>query len=309
MRSNPRRTTHSPSASFESLKEHLATQAALRREKLHRSFPHVGKKFDELGFSIKHVRHHSAKALTGLALAGGLIMGSPAMPTPIHKTHQEGTLSSQQKEQIVKDTLQELLPQTIGPLSPQTEKRIGSQLSETLGMRVSAQLDGHHLNTTYGRMGGEQHLPRFPGDTIGQHDELQIKGITASRGAFGYFAQSKDQLTDEEMEREKYYVAVQTLYLPDWNQNYKTLKEWYKWRKVLVVNPTTGKSVVAVVGDAGPAAWTGKHFGGSPEVMAYLQPYAEKNAGRVVLFFVDDPTNQIALGPADSAVQNYLAKR
>lgn len=48
------------------------------------------------------------------------------------------------------------------------------------------------------------------------------------------------------------------------------LRDWYKHRKVLIVNTENGNAVVAAIGDSGPAAWTGKQFGGSPEVMEHL---------------------------------------
>ena len=61
---------------------------------------------------------------------------------------------------------------------------------------------------------------------------------------------------------------------------------------------------MAVIGDSGPAAWTGKHFGGSPEVMAYLELNRGKQKGAVILFFVDDQNNKVPLGPLESKV-NY----
>jgi hypothetical protein len=294
---------------FERLKDHLATQAGLRRDKLKRQFPHVSQKIDRLQFHLKNIRRHSAKTLASAVLVGGLLAVAPLASSPLSTTPHVRPLSQEQEAAIVRDTLSKLLPSTIGPLHPDLERSIHDLFKNTLNINAVAELDGHHLNTTYGRIGGEQHLPRYLGDTISQHDDLQIKGITASRGAFGYFANSKSEMTEEAIQREKYYVAVQTLYLPDWNHNYKTLKEWYKWRKVLVVNPTTGKSIIAVVGDAGPAAWTGKHFGGSPEVMDYLQPYKDKNNGKVVVFFVDDPQNTIALGPVIEEASQFIAKK
>ena len=105
-------------------------------------------------------------------------------------------------------------------------------------------------------------------------------------------------MTKEDYLREKYYVAVQTLYLPDWHKRWNYLKDWYKYRKVIVVNPENGAGVVAVVGDSGPASWTGKHFGGSPEVMNVLGG-PKYRAGRVLLFFVDDAENKVPLGPVD----------
>ena len=106
-------------------------------------------------------------------------------------------------------------------------------------------------------------------------------------------------MTDDLVQKEKYYVAVQTLYLPDRNTRQPELKDWYKHRKVVVVNPINGKSIVAVIADAGPASWTGKHFGGSPEVMAYLGLNVGMQKGPVLLFFVDDTNNQIAIGPLE----------
>ena len=63
----------------------------------------------------------------------------------------------------------------------------------------------------------------------------------------------------------------------------------------MVVNTKNGNAVVADIADAGPAAFTGKHFGGSPEVMEYLGGLGIK--GVVLLFFIDDPENTIKLGP------------
>ena len=96
---------------------------------------------------------------------------------------------------------------------------------------------------------------------------------------------SKDELTNDLILKEKYYVAVQTLYLPDWEKRLSYLRDWYKYRKVLVVNPVNGKTVVADVADSGPADWTGKQFGGSPEAMAYLGLNVGMQKGPVIVFF------------------------
>ena len=114
-------------------------------------------------------------------------------------------------------------------------------------------------------------------------------------GAWGYFSHSKQELTPDLVETEKWYAVVQTLYLPDWNKRQPHLKNWYKYRKVLIVNTDNGNAVVASIADSGPAAWTGKQYGGSPEVMNHLggDRYTK---GSVVVFFVDDPDNEIPLG-------------
>lgn len=232
-------------------------------------------------------RHHphAVRFLTSSVLTGSLLLSSPALlssPTPI-------AFSS--------STLTSLLPKTVGPLIPEVEEKILEILKNVLGIKLVAELDGNRLNQSYGFIGAEQHLPRFPEDSVDQHDEYQKSGITPGRGAWGYFANSKTELIPDLIQKEKYYVAVQTLYLPDWNTRQPGLKDWYKYRKVIVVNPINAKSVIAVVADSGPANWTGKHFGGSPEVMAYLGLNVGMQKGAVLLFFVDDPENNVSLGP------------
>ena len=64
-----------------------------------------------------------------------------------------------------------------------------------------------------------------------------------------------------------------------------------------MVNPDNGAAVVAVIGDAGPAKWTGKQFGGSPEVMHDLGFYPKKTKGKTIVLFLDDPDNEVPLGP------------
>jgi hypothetical protein len=146
------------------------------------------------------------------------------------------------------------------------------------------------LNTTYGYIGAEQHLARYPGDNMSVHPKLpQLdEGMAPGLGAWGYVP----------AEDEKWYAVVQTLYLPDWAERQPYLSNWYKYRKVLIVNTINGNAVVADIADSGPAAWTGKQFGGSPEVMNYLGGPRYKK-GPVVVFFVDDPNNQVPLGPVD----------
>lgn len=184
-------------------------------------------------------------------------------------------------------SLVELLPSNQRLLTDKEEQAVAAAVSKTLGLAASFSLDGQRLNNQWGLMGLEQHLLRFPGDTLSGRSFSQV-GLAPNRGAFGYF-------TDPD--QEKFYVAVQTLYLPDWNQKAKTLKDWYKFRKVLVVNPRSGAAVVAVIGDAGPAKFTGRQFGGSPQLMNDLGFYPKTHEGRVLLLFLDDPNNQVPLGP------------
>jgi hypothetical protein len=196
--------------------------------------------------------------------------------------------------------LKSSLPTKTQPLNNSQEKYLESFLTNITGVKVKATLEGEHLNTVYGLIGAEQHLRRYPGDTLGQHgagDTLE-EGIAPGLGAWGYFASSYENLTPGLINTEKWYAVVQTLYLPNWNERAKYLINWYKYRKVLIVDTDNGNAVVAAIADSGPAAWTGKSFGGSPEVMEYLGGPKYKK-GPVLVFFVDDPDNKVPLGPVD----------
>ena len=94
-------------------------------------------------------------------------------------------------------------------------------------------------------------------------------------------------------------MAVQTLYMSDWNVRSEEIYKWFKYKKMIIINPENGTACVVVVGDAGPAEWTGKQFGGSPEVMKELDLHLEWRKGKVLLLFVKDPEDKIPLGPID----------
>jgi hypothetical protein len=194
------------------------------------------------------------------------------------------------------------LPDEVRPLNPDEEKTVSATLSANFHITVTPELDGVRLNRSYGLIGKEQHLRRYPGDTI--YDQLDensetpiADGVAPGLGAWGYFAPSKEQMTTFDAQREKYYIAVPTFLAPGWEQNVGKYGLFFKYRKMLVVNPENGKAIVADIADAGPAEWTGKHLGGSPEVMHYLDRVDGAQRGPVLYFFIDDPHDTIPLGP------------
>jgi hypothetical protein len=73
----------------------------------------------------------------------------------------------------------------------------------------------------------------------------------------------------------------------------KKKKKWYKEKKVLVTNERNGKKVVASILESGPAIWTGRAGGLSPEAFDAIDA---KNNEKCTFAFVDDGTK---LGKAD----------
>lgn len=271
-------------------------------------FPHAEKFFKDKGLELGKIREHSAKVITTGALTGTLLFAPPMavknMPavTQIVKdfTNFKTAGNDIPAQEFLLDSLHQILPEKIGPLDRSQEKTLEQVFSQVIGVKAKANLEGEHLNTTYGYIGAEQHLARFPGDTIATHPKVPIgdEGMAPGLGAWGYFTQHGARMTPQDAQREEWYAVVQTLYLPDWNSRQPFLQNWYKYRKVLIVNTVNGNAVVADIADSGPAAWTGKQFGGSPEVMNYLGGPRYKK-GPVIIFFVDDPKNQVPLGPVE----------
>jgi hypothetical protein len=268
-------------------------------------FPHAQKFFNREGIDMAKLREYSAKALGASALAGTLVLAPPAgvadLPSPaeiIREMSQNRTRDTNFPQQILVDSLKQVLSGQTESLSSENEDYLEALINQIVGVKVKVNLEGERLNTAYGLIGAEQHLKMYPGDSLTNHSPFKEEGMAPGLGAWGYFASTKDALTPDLEETEKWYAVVQTLYLPDWNRRAKYLREWYKYRKVLIVNTENGNAVVAAIADSGPAAWTGKQFGGSPEVMEYLGGPRYKK-GPVLVFFVDDPENKIPLGPVD----------
>lgn len=244
----------------------------------------------------------TAKLISTGVLAGALLLGSgilSSLPADGSLSPKAGiNITVETPSQILLNSLKSILPAKTQPLALDQEKKLEIVFKDIIGIPAKATLEGEHLNTSYGLIGAEQLLRRYPGDTADDHNIDTNEGMAPGLGAWGYFAPSKSQMTPDLVEKEKWYAVVQTLYLPDWQSRLAYLRDWYKYRKVLIVNTLNGNAVVADIADSGPAAWTGKSFGGSPAVMQALGGVRYK-VGPVVLFFVDDANNKIPLGPVN----------
>ena len=294
--------------SSEVLRQRLKLKHLETKNKFSEKYPDVEQFFKDKGIQLEDIRKHSAKIIGAGAITGTILLnpsGDPQiLPAPneiIEKLQAQGKAEEVDAPQkLLVDTLASVLPKETRSLDRAEEKFLEQLFQNILGVNTKANLEGEHLNTTYGLIGAEQHLRRYPGDVLINHGsgDVLTEGIAPGLGAWGYFAKTESAFTPDLEETERWYAVVQTLYLPDWNTRQPYLRDWYKFRKVLIVNTDNGNAVVASIADAGPAAWTGKVFGGSPEVMDYLGGSRYKK-GPVILFFVDDPENNVPLGPVE----------
>jgi hypothetical protein len=254
---------------------------------------------------LKNSKNIAVSSVTGLLMlahpANASIISDNIKPEPPKEAN-----TYRNVDEFIK-ILKDALPEKVQPLTKEEEVSVSHILSTYFQIPVSAYLENISLNRSYGLIGAEQHLMRYPGDNMSTHfqskDEKKFtsSGMAPSRGAWGYFATSKNELSEEDINREKYYIAVQTFLSPGWNENPNKMYKFFKYKKMIVVNPDNGKAVVAAIGDAGPAPYTGKHLGGSPEVMSHLERQDGAAKGPVLYFFINDKENKIPLGPVNSA--------
>jgi len=256
---------------------------------------------ESLEWLSNNYRQLISGSLGGLMILTGQISNTlPSVPV----TGTQPSIPNLDKKTFLISDIAQILPKDVRPLETEEEQNICDILSRTYGIKVTPELEGKRLNRSYGFIGAEQHLARYPGDNLSSHfdsdDDSQLywqQGMAPGLGAWSYFAPSKEALTQKDKDREKYYIAVPTFLSKDFNSRFAEYRDFYKYRKMLVVNPNNGRAIVADIADAGPAESTGKQLGGSPEVMHYLERFDGSLKGPVLYFFINDPDDKINLGP------------
>jgi len=246
-------------------------------------------------------------AAAGVGVVGGLWLPKEVAAFP--EDQEEADLFPKEFDpyRYLAEKLKEILPEKPRELNYSEQWRIEDLIRTHTGLPVSFRHESQVLPQSDGLMGKEQHLNRFKGDRPAYHKKFTRDGITPRPGAFGFFTWTKEEfMKNPELEAlERFYNAVPYMYTQSWKKLLRRgdtkgileLKDWWKYRKILVVNPENGWGLVTAICDAGPAWWTGKHFGGSPEVMHGLGLYGGSNKERVVALFVKDVNGEIPLGP------------
>lgn len=278
-------------------------------------FEHLRQKWSQRERSAREGvwdKHLRKVALGGL---GGMIMlNVPGMGIGqtgrVVDNNVQITGSTTKNIQLAND-LKKIVPTEVQVLTPAQDKTIVDAIHQDLNISVAPEIDNKRLNRTYGLIGGEQHLYRYPGDTVFAHAHTTTdwamygsSGIAPGLGAWGYFTSSKEAFSQLDDDRERWYIAVPTFLSPGFAERVAEYRDFYKFRKMLVVNPKTGQAVVADIGDAGPAEFTGKHLGGSPEVMEAIGLAGGPRKGAVLYYFIDDSQADIPLGPVKMPIED-----
>ncbi len=208
------------------------------------------------------------------------------------------TWISAEEHRAVIEKMMTTLKQPVGSIAREDSLYLEQQLTDLFGVEVASELDQYRLPHTYGMMAALPHLKRHPEDQLHVHQQFLEAGLAACRSSFGWFTEL-GQLTPLAVDREKYFVTLQIDLQPAWIKSAKELSEWYKYRKVMVINPVHELAIVGAVGDFGPGNWLQHQFGGSPELVSHLKVWDLESQGKVIVYFINDPENAVPLGPIE----------
>ncbi|KKU09528.1 MAG: hypothetical protein UX13_C0038G0010 [Candidatus Woesebacteria bacterium GW2011_GWB1_45_5] len=182
MGKDPARTTNlvnKKRIESEFLRNKLKLKSLEAKRSLFENYPHVETFLTERGLDLAKLREHSAKVITTGALTGTLLFAPPTfvknLPSPKEIVKSISDLQSGQPEapqRLLIDSLREVLPGRAGPLERSQEKALEQIFEKVIGVKTRATLEGEHLNTTYGYIGAEQHLMRYPGDIMNTHPKV-----------------------------------------------------------------------------------------------------------------------------------------
>ncbi|MEK7517547.1 MAG: hypothetical protein AAB583_03275, partial [Patescibacteria group bacterium] len=197
--------------------KHLSEKWRKRHVELQRQLWSKHKK--SLEWLSRNSKQLVASSLGGLMLLSSQNVNLPSLSQAV--SPQEISQTIDKRTFLISD-LSGVLPKEVRELTKEEERKISEILTRTFGIKVSESIEGKRLNRSYGFIGQEQHLSRYPGDTMSTHFDSDqdkknywLQGMAPGLGAWGYFAHSKESLTEEDKMREKYYIAVQTFLAPD----------------------------------------------------------------------------------------------
>jgi hypothetical protein len=155
--------------------KHLKTKWLKRHDRLQKKLWH------KHGTALDWLKKSTQQFVAG-SLASVLMFTSP-MTTVAGRVLTQIPPSDQEVHQPEKTTFQLVsdlttkLPEKVEPLTEAQEKTIAETLTHYFSMPVAAELDGKRLNRSYGLIGAEQHLMRYPGDVV--------ENMAPGRGAWG----------------------------------------------------------------------------------------------------------------------------
>ncbi|MBU0978601.1 MAG: hypothetical protein ABIJ03_00745 [Patescibacteria group bacterium] len=165
------------------------------------------------------------------------------------------------------------------------------QLSDMMGLTVTAELENYRLPYTIAHAQALPHYPTHPNDQLSAH-QLEEAGLSQSRSTFGWLTDK-----DKTYQHEAFGVAIPLHKLPDWSTRRSEYLAWFKYRKVVLINPARQKAAVGLITQVGPAHVQRFQVGLSPELIRATQAWHPDSKGKMIILLLDEAGGKSKLGP------------
>ncbi|MDA1079270.1 MAG: hypothetical protein O2840_01105 [bacterium] len=176
-------------------------------------------------------------------------------------------------------------------LSQLSEKELlylEQQVSDLLGFEVTSSLDDQRLTHTFGKIQALAEFVLQPHQNTVSTPAVRGANMQATRPTLGWAKKPPEN-------GEKHFLlANHLLLLEDWHLKYAHYKNWYKWRKLLVLNPFNRVAVIVELASFTLPNPMQYQFGGSPDVIRASQAWSPEAQGHVCVFFIPE---EIAIKP------------
>lgn len=157
------------------------------------------------------------------------------------------------------------------------------QLGDLTGLNVVYELNGYSLPHTTVKMQARSHQRTSFDDQVANHQPYSEALLEQKRSLFGWINSEKSPPTLPET----YGLTLPLFILESWQKNQQITLEWFKYRKVLVINPFRKVAAIAQITDIGPAHLQRYQALCSPELGRVTQVWFPGNQGRACLFLLD----------------------
>lgn len=201
-----------------------------------------------------------------------------------------------EEHQAVIYKLREVAKLSPGDLEGDDLLYLEQQLSDIFGFDVSSELENHKLPYIMGTLEALPHYRRFPIDHLDQHKSYLEAGMSKTRGGFDWMLE-EGKLSSRAIIREKYGVSLPLANLKEWQVDHNELNKWYRFRKLLIINPFDLRAVVATIIDGGFISNLKYQFGATPEVIREGNIWSPGSSGKVLMFFINDKDDKVEHGP------------
>jgi len=154
------------------------------------------------------------------------------------------------------------------------------QLSDITGLQITSEIDGYNLPHTLVKMQAGPHQLRNFGDQVNNHAKIKEALIEEKRSEFGWFG--------ELIEEEKFGIGLPLFLLKKWQTKYKQTINWFKYRKILVINPWKNLMAVGNITAISPIYTQRFQAVANPELSRTIKLWFPNSQGKACLFLIEN---------------------